>query len=550
MLATAITGSLALSGGPSFADSPPAATATCPTANVCSQTATALAPVQGLALDGQGNIYVTTHASGGGLLRLPAAGGTATLIASGLGDTPYGVALDGKGFAYVAVAGNGGQLLKVPLAGGTATVTATGLGAARRMVPDGHGHAYGTDSNGGNLLKVGLQTGTSSAFASGPGSPFGVAADTHGDFNVSDVSSNRQFPKVPPAGGGSPAVIASGLGGPDGEPLDVALDGGGYAYLPTYADHKLLRESLAARSTTVAATGLETPTAVWGAEAEEEGEEEPVRSPAGPAAPVIDLPPEDGMTNATPVFSGTAAEDVTVIGYDEYGQQVGTATPGGDGVWSFTKDSPWTVGSHTVKVVARDSTGHSAPVAVSFTAKTGPRTPSITTPISDGTTTNMPVFNGKAPGATTVTAFDENGQLVGTATPHATTGFYSITRPVYWTAGRHVIRVVATNSDGATNFATLGFSVRTGPVSASIITPVDDSNTDCTPVFTGYAPGATTVNAFDENGELVGTATPDSADLYTITKSAPWSPGLHQIVVDAVNDTGATSSSVTTFTVE
>src|SRR5437763_2369788 len=84
-------------------------------------------PTCGLAVDGSGNVFVTTSFTGA-VVEIPAAGGyaSANTLASGFND-PKGLAADGSGNIFFAEKGNS-KVKEILAAGGYTTITTLGRG--------------------------------------------------------------------------------------------------------------------------------------------------------------------------------------------------------------------------------------------------------------------------------------------------------------------------------------------------------------------------------------------------------------------------------------
>jgi len=137
-------------------------------------------------------------------------------IVAGLGSTS-GEVSDDAGSVYLTY--GSGELRKVSLATGATSTIATGLGNLRGVaVADGSAYIA---SFGGTLEQVTLATGSRRTLAAGLPSLFGVARAGTTTY-VTDT--NGEILAVPD--GGSPRVVAAGLGFSYG----IALDNAGFAY--------------------------------------------------------------------------------------------------------------------------------------------------------------------------------------------------------------------------------------------------------------------------------------------------------------------------------
>src|SRR5690606_2706186 len=102
-----------------------------------------------------------------------------------------------------------------------------------------------------------------------------------------------------------------------------------------------------------------------------------------PTAPII-TSPIDGTVNAeaTPTISGTAEADSVVEVFRD-GDSQGTTTADGSGDWTFTVNSAWSDGAHSITARATDAAGNTSDESVATTIiidTTAPSAPSITSP--------------------------------------------------------------------------------------------------------------------------------------------------------------------------
>jgi hypothetical protein len=210
-------------------------------------TAARLSHVNSVAVDRQGNVYISDH--GSGRVRKVSLDGTITTIAGGgspRGDggpatlarlyAPLQVAVDGPGNVYIADYAD--QRVRKVSPGGTITTFAgTGKG--------------GFSGDGGPATSAQLDE------------PYGVAVDGPGNVYIAEFA-NHRVRKVSPGGtittfAGTGKAGFSGDGGPAtsaqlNEPVGVAVDGRGNVYIADFRDHRVRRVS-GGTITTLAGTG-------------------------------------------------------------------------------------------------------------------------------------------------------------------------------------------------------------------------------------------------------------------------------------------------------
>jgi sugar lactone lactonase YvrE len=263
-------------------------------------TSAQLRSAQGVAVDGQGNVYIAEYENY--KVRKVSPGGTITTFAgtgaggsSGDGgpatsarlNAPIAIVMDGQGNLYIADFNNA-RVRKVNPAGTITTFAGTGISgfsgdggpaiSARLYAPhgvavDGQGNVYIADSYNHRVRKVNPSgtittvAGTGKQGFSGDGGPatsatmtypLGVGADAQGNVYVLD---NNRVRKV---SGGTITTFAGGgssLG--DGgratsatlsSPYGVAVDGQGNVYIADYGNHRVRKVS-GGTITTFAGTG-------------------------------------------------------------------------------------------------------------------------------------------------------------------------------------------------------------------------------------------------------------------------------------------------------
>jgi hypothetical protein len=143
--------------------------------------------------------------------KVDAAGGIATDLVTGVGET-HGVAVTaGRVFYRALVSGGVGELQSVTTNGGSPTTEAAGFVSVLDVAKDGT-HIYFTDAIG-DVMRVPIFGGSVQTLASGQLEPVGVAVNSthvfwgkHGGFTLQSV----------PKSGGAISVVMSGVTAPLG----------------------------------------------------------------------------------------------------------------------------------------------------------------------------------------------------------------------------------------------------------------------------------------------------------------------------------------------
>ncbi len=256
---------------------------------------------QGVAVDGQGNVFIADTINS--RIRKVAPNGTITTVA-GTGDfdfygdggpatdaalmAPEGIAADGQGNLLIADTGNG-RIRKVNSSGTITTIAGTGdfgfggdggpaidaqFDRPVGVAGDSQGNVFVADQFNDRVRKISAAGTITSVVtvlgSSGPAvqAPFffpgGPAVDTQGNIYVTDFLNNR-VEKVTPDGmiatvAGTLADGFSGDGGPAtaaelSGPVDVAVDGQGNLFIADSNNLRIRKVSPAGTITTVAGNG-------------------------------------------------------------------------------------------------------------------------------------------------------------------------------------------------------------------------------------------------------------------------------------------------------
>lgn len=209
----------------------------------------------GLALDGDGNVYVTSQAMYGHVVKLAPGSDTPTVLPfSGLYE-PQGVAVDKSGTVYVTDFNN--RVVKLVAGSNSQTeLPFTGLNYPEGLDVDGAGDVYVADRGNDRVVKLAAGSDTQTVLPiTGLENPDDVAVDTAGNVYVTDTDHNRVV-KLAAGSNTQTDLPFTGLSSPWG----VAVDTAGNVYVTNHENHKVLK--LAADTNTqteLAFTGLNTP---------------------------------------------------------------------------------------------------------------------------------------------------------------------------------------------------------------------------------------------------------------------------------------------------
>ena len=180
-----------------------------------------------VALDGNGNIYVTSD--GYGIFKVaPTGSGYSGTKLSGL-SAVLSIAADSSGNLYIATID--GSLTKETLSGSgyIPTTIDSGFSAAFGLTVDSSDNIYVADTGAGNVYKETLLGGsyTRSSIDTGLNEPYGVAVDTSGNVYVSDVGSGIVYEGTSSGTAYTWNTLLTGLT----DPIGVGVDGSGNIYV-------------------------------------------------------------------------------------------------------------------------------------------------------------------------------------------------------------------------------------------------------------------------------------------------------------------------------
>ncbi|MES2251286.1 MAG: Ig-like domain-containing protein [Pseudomonadota bacterium] len=268
------------------------------------------------------------------------------------------------------------------------------------------------------------------------------------------------------------------------------------------------------------------------------------------------------------ISTGVPGHTVTVMVKDAAGtRELGQATIGENGKWTFQVDTPLAAGPNTFMLVERDAAGNETMPTGRYQVniETGrPEAPVIQNVKDDVGEVHMlqkgevtddarPTIIGTAQAGTTVKVYDNGTYLGETVTDPA--GTWRFTPEASLADGPHDITATATNTLGQTSDATgiWNFSVDTQPPGQITgLEVIDDvggktgplSNGDTTddnkPTFNGKAEPGTTVNVYD-NGVKLGSAPVDANGNWTFTPTSPLADGPHALTTEVMDPAGNSS---------
>jgi sugar lactone lactonase YvrE len=236
----------------------------------------------GVAVDGNGTVYITDSGSGDKLYLETPSGSTYTQSTLGLAGAPalQGLAVDGAGNVYFADSQNNYVDTAFYFEGKNDSVTplcdlqvGCGLNGPTGVAADLNGNIYIADTGNNRVLEEIYSSGNTynSAYnyelqavvAEGLSAPQAVAADSSGNVYIVDTGNNRILKEAPVAGGTFTQTVLfnSGLSAPAG----IAIDDFGNIYISDTGNKRVLKETVSGSSfiqTVVPVTGLGAPKAL------------------------------------------------------------------------------------------------------------------------------------------------------------------------------------------------------------------------------------------------------------------------------------------------
>jgi len=210
-----------------------------------------------VAVDGNGNVYVSDDGGQQVLKETPnGSGGYTQTVVANLATSgvlfPNGIAVDGAGNVYFADSNNNNLVKETPTASGyvqsfVATASANGLSNPYAVAVDGDGNVYIADSGNSRILLETYSAGsyTQSVVVNFTGQPtstgaYAVAVDGAGNVYVADELNNQILKETLTGSGYTQSVVVAGLNGP----YDVEVDGNGNVYVADEFNDRVLKEVL------------------------------------------------------------------------------------------------------------------------------------------------------------------------------------------------------------------------------------------------------------------------------------------------------------------
>jgi len=203
--------------------------------------ATGVGFIEGVAVDGSGNVYFANSAQPYSLFKATPSQGSfvrSIVPTSTLGD-PFGVAVDGAGNVYVADCDHFRVVMETLVNGSytestVATFTTVGRSAPIGVAVDGSGNVYISLGTAAGIVYKETPSTTGyvqSTVVSGLPSDAGIAVDGDGNVYVAVNVTNGWIVKATPSGSGSYTQTIIPVNGSAGTPTGVAVDGSGNLFV-------------------------------------------------------------------------------------------------------------------------------------------------------------------------------------------------------------------------------------------------------------------------------------------------------------------------------
>ncbi|QPF86525.1 hypothetical protein IC762_09680 [Bradyrhizobium genosp. L] len=271
----------------------------------------------------------------------------------------------------------------------------------------------------------------------------------------------------------------------------------------------------------------------------------------------------DGITNdSTLAISGTAAANATVKVFDGT-TQIGTATTGSSGTWTFTT-GVLADGNHSFTAKATNASGSTSTASAALAVKidtTPPAAPTMTesanAAASAAASTKTVSLTGHAEADSTVKVFDGTTQI-GTVIANSS-GAWTFTTGTL-ASGNHSFTSKAMDVAGNTSAASSALVVNVPPSTSDLSAPKivkfsndsgvvgDGVTNDNTLAISGTAAAYATVKLFDGTTQ-VGTAKANGSGAWSITTQA-LKDGSHDFTAKASDSAGHTSAASSVLAVK
>jgi sugar lactone lactonase YvrE len=229
-----------------------------------------------IALDGAGNIYDAND--GGNLVKIPAGGGSASLVSPTgfpFGEEVTGVALDGAGNLFVSDHDNN-RILVITPGGVTSALSITslspGLNLPTALAFDASGTLYISDYGSGRTIEVssiqvtgststgiGTVVGTGSYTVSSEGNT-GVAVDSMGNIYIPDGYAGSDPSRIIKVTAAGVVSLLTPTGITFSRPEGVSVDAMGNIYVTDAGNNRIVKITTAGMASVLQVSGLPTPT--------------------------------------------------------------------------------------------------------------------------------------------------------------------------------------------------------------------------------------------------------------------------------------------------